>query len=258
MPKQTKTTTAAKGEKKVRPAFENPFIAKGLRKYSRRASYKKKGLWKKKEKGLWKKHQPNLKDKVEQKVKEFGKKKEKRVIEKKIPRIFPVDRKPRKRVSTRPTKVRKSLEPGKVVILLAGRFAAKRVVLLKVLKSGLLVVTGPFKINGVPLKRVNPAYVISTSTKIDISGVKVPEHIDDDYFRRHRAEKKKKTSEEFFAKKEEKPKKESKVVEDKRKEDQKSVDEQVLKSIKSVPLLKKYLNARFTLSNNQAPHLLKF
>lgn len=36
--------------------------------------------------------------------------------------------------------------------------------------------------NGVPLRRVNQAYVIATSVKVDVSGVKVPDNIDDKYF----------------------------------------------------------------------------
>ena len=38
--------------------------------------------------------------------------------------------------------------------------------------------------NGVPLRRVNQAYVIATDTKLDISTVDVPARLDDEYFRR--------------------------------------------------------------------------
>jgi large subunit ribosomal protein L6e len=42
---------------------------------------------------------------------------------------------------------------------------------LKNLASGNILVTGPYAINGVPLKRVNSAYVIATSTKVPLDGV---------------------------------------------------------------------------------------
>lgn len=56
---------------------------------------------------------------------------------------------------------------------------------------------GPFKINGVPLRRVNQSYVIGTSTKVDISAVNV-EKFDDKYFAKEAERKKKKGEGEFF------------------------------------------------------------
>jgi large subunit ribosomal protein L6e len=51
---------------------------------------------------------------------------------------------------------------------------------------------GPYYVNGTPLRRVAQAYVVATQTKVDISSVKLPDNLTDDYFRRTKSEKKKK------------------------------------------------------------------
>lgn len=110
------------------------------------------------------------------------------------------------RKTLRPTKLRESLQPGTILILLAGRFRGKRVILLKHLDQGVLLVTGPFKINGVPLRRVNARYVIATSKRVDVTGVDqktIEKASAADYFTKEKSKEKK--SEEAFFKQGEKP-----------------------------------------------------
>jgi large subunit ribosomal protein L6e len=123
---------------------------------------------------------------------------------------------------------------------------------LKSLESGLLLVSGPYKINGVPLRRVNQAYVIATSTKVDVSKVDVSK-INDDYFSRSKDEKKD-AEEEFFLGDAPKPA----VVTDQRKADQKKVDDALLKAVGAVDMLEAYLAAQFTLTSSDKPHLMQF
>merc|ERR1711972_493529 len=54
----------------------------------------------------------------------------------------------------------------------------------KQLASGLCLVTGPYKINSCPMRRINQNFLIATATKLDISSVELPENINDAYFRR--------------------------------------------------------------------------
>lgn len=165
----------------------------------------------------------------------------------------------RKRNIPRSAPQSKTFTAGKVLILLAGKFRGKRVVFLKQLASGLLLVTGPHKVNGVPLRRVNPAYVIATSVTVPLDGVNVA-NVDDAYFRREAP--KGKVSEENFKNGKREFTAEQKTANEQRqtqnKATQKTVDTALLANIKKTELLGKYLSARFTLYNNTRPHELKF
>ncbi|KAJ0961725.1 hypothetical protein J5N97_005430 [Dioscorea zingiberensis] len=230
-------------EKKPRTASRNPDLIRGIGKFSKSKMYHKRGIWaiKAKNGGALPKHAA-----AAEPEKPSGK----------PPKFYPADdvKKPiANRRKPKPTKLRASITPGTVLILLVGRFMGKRVVFLKQLPSGLLLVTGPFKVNGVPLRRVNQSYVIGTSTKIDVSGVNV-DKFDDKYFKKEAKKKKTKTEGEFF----ETEKEEKKALPQEKKDDQKAVDAQLMKAIEAVPDLKPYLGARFSLRSGMKPHELVF
>ena len=103
--------------------------------------------------------------------------------------------------------------------------------------------------NGVPLRRVNQAYVIATSTKVDVAGVKLPATVTDKSFK---GEHKRlaKGEEAFFAA--------SKVkaadIGAEKKAQQVAVDA----GIKLDATLTAYLKDRFALSKGDKPHAMKF
>ena len=149
------------------------------------------------------------------------------------------------------THISAELVPGQVVILLSGRFRGRRVVFLKKLESGLLLVTGPYKYNGVPLKRVNAAYVLPTNTKLKLDG-KVADSVSDKLFLKTLIKREK--EEDFFV--DEKTKRER--ITEERKKTQNDVDTQVKKAVDEVPMMKEYLRNRFALKSGDKPHLMKF
>ncbi|KYQ88583.1 60S ribosomal protein L6 [Tieghemostelium lacteum] len=231
----------------------NPFVARGLRLYSPRvfANRTRTYLAKKNNVKTAKKTVAAV-PKVE---KVFGK--GKRVITATTPinaPTVPAEVRGAKHVVAPKVTLRKSITPGTVLIILAGKFAGKRVVFLKQLSSGLLLITGPFKVNGVPLRRVDQRYVIATSTKVDISSVKVADSINDAYFAVTKQDKSK--SEGKFFKDGEK--KTEKKLPDTRVADQKSVDTAILAVLKKEKVLSLYLKTKFTLRKGEYPHNLKF
>merc|ERR1712203_1255354 len=127
--------------------------------------------------------------------------------------------------------LRPSLSTGVITIVLAGVHKGKKVVVLKQLGTGLLLVSGPYALNGCPLRRINDAY-----------------------FKRAAAAGKKEGD--IF---------ESKKVEykpsEQRKTDQTAVDKSLMEAIKKNAdgkLLKQYLRTGFGLSKGEYPHKMVF
>jgi len=258
---------APKKEKKARSPLNSEIKKTGIMRISRGRMFHKRGLWliekwkkQNEKKGDEKRKKPNRL--VEKQVggdKNGGKR---LVRTQKFPRSYPTEEKPRllktnkKNFATHKHKIRPSLVPGTVCILVAGRHAGKRVVLLKQLSSGLLLVTGPYKSNGCPLRRINQIYVIATSTSIDMSKVNVPENLNDKFFDRVKPKKAKTTEKDLFS-----TNKEKYQLTEERKKAQLDVDKQIYAAIKGHQdkrLLLQYLKSKFALSRKQFPHKMKF
>merc|ERR1712134_151645 len=170
--------------------------------------------------------------------------------EKKTPRFYPTEDKKVKltnsRANNKQTKLKASLVPGAVVILLAGHFKGKRAVFLKQLDSGLCLITGPFKVNGIPLRRVPQSYVIGTSTVVDVSGADTSS-VSDSLFKKPKSAKKK--ADGPFSEDEAK-----KPLDDAAKALQAKVDG----GVKLDDDLKGYLKSKFGLSRADVPHEMSF
>jgi len=196
------------------PAQGKSFLAKGLRAKSSSTSYHAKGLWavKAKNGGKWPAAKPKtVKASPNPTVVKTVKKGTRSVVKPRVPRTFVNQRDGTKKgsYSNNAPRIRSSIVPGRVCIVLAGKFVGRRVIVLKSLQSGLVVVTGPSKLNTVPMRRVNPSYLIATSLRIDlVKANAVPilfenrEAINDKLFERERGRKLKEARKEKNTKKE--------------------------------------------------------
>jgi len=217
----------------------NSILAGGISKLSRSAVYKKKALYKRKKQAAVKAASVAATATITKPVGGDNNGGSREVLVKKAPRYYPTEDQKKPLVTRKKPKMcklRASITPGTVLILLAGRHKGKRVVFLKQLPSGLLLVTGPYKINGVPLRRVPQSYVISTSVKLDISNVNLPESVSEGLFAREK--KQKKSSENMFEED-----KQGFAPSEERKSAQQSVDEQILPEISKQEHLAKYLKS---------------
>ncbi len=113
-------------------------------------------------------------------------------------------------------------------------------------------VAGPFSVNGVPLKRVNAAYVIATVTKVALPK-KLPKDIDDSYFAKEESEEPAAGEDKFFA-----PTKKTVETSDERKKTQEAFDKAIAPAVTKDEMLAGYLKATFTLSKGDKPHKMIF
>ncbi|GAV98914.1 60s ribosomal protein l6 [Lentinula edodes] len=212
-------------------------LVPGVGRFSRSQVAAKRGLYK----GLKKSEKPAVEPTPETVEKTIGGNNngEKRIVPtSKAPRFYSAEdvRQPKKsRKTAKPPQLRSSITPGTVLILLAGRFRGKRVVFLKQLESGLLLVSGPYK--------------------VELEGIKLSEELNDAYFAKPSSKGAKSAEEEFF---EEGKPKEKEAFPASKAALQKEVDSTLITAIKKTENLVKYLRSTWGLSKGQYPHQMAF
>ncbi|PIK53804.1 putative 60S ribosomal protein L6 isoform X2 [Apostichopus japonicus] len=256
-PNEARPSMEDETTKRKKPRSRQRWLTGGIPMFSRSVMYRRTAKYLKK-KPIVKKEKKAVERFV---VKEVGGEKNggtRKVPLQKQPRYYPTQegrrklKGHRKPFSEHKRRLRPSITPGTVLILLAGVNRGRRVIFLKQLGTGLLLVTGPMKVNGIPMRRVNQRYVIATSTKLDISSVKIPGKLDDAYFKRKKLRTGKRSKNIFD------DKKETYEVSDERRADQKSLDAQIIPLVKKEHLLAKYLQNPFSLRTRQYPHKMIF
>ena len=144
------------------------------------------------------------------------------------------------------------ITPGTVCIILKGKHAGKRVVLLKTIKSGNLLVTGPRKINTVSLAKITPRHVIVTSTKIDLGDFKLVDTVEEKFLKPRKLV----VKDEVLGIDKDKTKKSVKPMGWRKTKNK--INKHVARAVNSMPDLTSYLQSVFSLRKGEYPHEMKF
>ncbi|KAI0982260.1 hypothetical protein GJ496_000692 [Pomphorhynchus laevis] len=254
-----------------------PLNKQGLLRFSKASRYRMCGVWKLKQqqKDCKKQDKPKVKRKskyttIEKPIKGSMNGGVRKLQRPRAPKNYALVKKMKSRKARAVQAIqpiKKSLsKPGTICILLTGPHAGSRVVFIRQLeRSGQILVTGPHRYNGCPLKRVYASYVIATSTYIKLDDLKLPANLNDDYFKVSSDDKSKKTKKQdddiFKSDDKVKTKKAVRELTEERKQMQKMVDDQIVAAIKltkNASIMKRYLKSKFTITNRVYPHRLKF
>jgi len=156
-------------------------------------------------------------------------------------------------------KLRKSITPGTVGILLKGPQKARRVIFIKQLESGLLMVANP--VSGDEPTTIDHRYFMSTKLKLDISGVKVPEEMVHTHFHnkaeRRKAYLKARRTATVLGEGENKP---AGFTDEQKAINKKLVDQlaDIVQKHPESPVLEGYMKTKFRLTHRDFPHRMNF
>lgn len=165
---------------------------------------------------------------------------------------------------TKRSGVRASLQPGVIAIILRGRFKGRHVIVLGQAngdqgRSSLVVTAGPYACNGVPMRRIDPAYLIATQTRIDLSALDTSA-LTSDIFKIQKKDRKRKGEGDFMGDCKTNVARKPKYTKEFR-DVEKVMDQRLMETIKKDERRKAllgYLRSVFTINSGDMPHRMKF
>ncbi|AEA38705.1 60S ribosomal protein L6B (nucleomorph) [Cryptomonas paramecium] len=70
---------------------------------------------------------------------------------------------------------------GSIVIISFGKLRGKKAIILRTTKCQMFVISGPFSLNGISIRRIKPGHIITTRNRLDVDSVNT-RIFDDEYF----------------------------------------------------------------------------